>query len=108
FPYHLYGAQQDSGSAMIVSRSDHAGIEARDWRAISAGGESGTIAPDPRDPNVVYGGEVDREDLRSAQTRSVSPTLGRPGIWRSTWTLPLAFGADHALYASHQNVFRSA
>ncbi len=107
FPFRLYGAQQDSGAAMIVSRSAHAGIESRDWRPINAGGESGSIAPDPRDENVVYGGEVDREDLRTAQTRSLSPTLGRPGVWRSTWTLPLAFGIDHALYGSHQVVFRS-
>jgi photosystem II stability/assembly factor-like uncharacterized protein len=38
FPYRLYAAQQDSGSAMIVSRSAHTGIESRDWRPISAGG----------------------------------------------------------------------
>ncbi|HEX3549808.1 MAG TPA: hypothetical protein VHT53_05500, partial [Candidatus Elarobacter sp.] len=107
FPYRLYGAQQDSGAAMVVSRSAHAGIESRDWRALNAGGESGTIAPDPRDYDIVYGGEVDREDLRTGQTRAVSPTLGRPGLWRSTWTLPLAFGADHALYAAHQVVFRT-
>jgi len=107
FPYRIYGSQQDSGAAMIVSRSDHAGIEERDWRPISAGGESGTIAPDPADSNVIYGGEVDREDLRTNQTRSLSPTLGRPGVWRSEWTLPLAFGPDHALYAAHQIVFRS-
>jgi photosystem II stability/assembly factor-like uncharacterized protein len=107
FPYRIYGSQQDSGAAMIRSRSDHAGIEERDWRPISAGGESGTIAPDPADSNVVYGGEVDREDLRTNQTRSLSPTLGRPGVWRSEWTLPLAFGIDHALYAARQVIFRS-
>ena len=107
FPYRLYGAQQDSGPAMIVSRSAHVGIESRDWRPIAAGGESGSIAPDPRDEDVVYGGEVDREDLHTAQTRSVAPTLGRPGVWRSTWTLPLAFGIDRALYAAHQVVFRT-
>jgi len=107
FPYRLYGAQQDSGAAMIVSRSDHRGIEERDWRPITAGGESGSIAPDPRDTNVVYGGEVDREDLRSNQTQPVSPTAGRPGVWRSEWTQPLAFGPDHALYGAHQLIFRT-
>ncbi len=55
FPYHLYGAQQDSGAAMILARSDHRGIETRDWRPITAGGESGSIALDPRDRDVVYG-----------------------------------------------------
>ena len=107
FPFRLYGAQQDSGAAMILSRSDHAGIQERDWRPITAGGESDTIALDPAEPDVVYGGEVVREDLRSNQTRALSPTLGRPGVWRSEWTQPLAFGPDGALYAAHQAIFRS-
>jgi photosystem II stability/assembly factor-like uncharacterized protein len=107
FPYRLFGAQQDSGAATILSRSDHRGIEERDWRAITAGGESGSIAIDPGDSNIVFGGEVDREDLRTNQTRSVSPTAGVAGTWRSEWTQPLAFGADRALYAAHQIIFRS-
>jgi hypothetical protein len=41
------------------------------------------------------------------QSRVLSQTLGKPGPWRSEWTQPLAFGPDGALYASHQNVFRS-
>ncbi|MBD5654943.1 MAG: hypothetical protein IAI50_07145, partial [Candidatus Eremiobacteraeota bacterium] len=69
FPYRLFGAQQDSGAATILSRSDHRGIEQRDWRPIAAGGESGTIAIDPANSNIVFGGTVDREDLRTNQTR---------------------------------------
>jgi photosystem II stability/assembly factor-like uncharacterized protein len=107
FPYRLYGAQQDNGAAMIVSRSEHAGIQERDWRPITAGGESGTIAPDPRDNDVVYGNTVVREDLRTAQTRTVSPTTARAGVWRAEWTQPLAFGRDHALYTANQVVFRT-
>jgi photosystem II stability/assembly factor-like uncharacterized protein len=107
FPYSLYGAQQDSGAAMIRSRSDYVGIQERDWRPLTAGGESGSMAPDPADPDAVYGGFVDREDLRSNQTRSLSPTVGRPGVWRAEWTMPVAIGADHALYATRQMVFRS-
>ncbi len=107
FPYRLYGAQQDSGAAMILSRSDHAKIWARDWRPISAGGESGYVAPDPRDSNLVFGGAVDREDLRSNQTRSVSPTAGKPGPWREEWTLPLVFGRDAELYFGDQFVWRT-
>jgi len=107
FPYRLYGAQQDNGAGMIVSRSEHVGIQERDWRPITAGGESGSIAPDPRDTNVVYGNTVVREDLRTAQTRTVSPTTARPGVWRAEWTQPLAFGPDHALYTANQVVFRT-
>ncbi|MBV8748757.1 MAG: hypothetical protein JO103_03480, partial [Candidatus Eremiobacteraeota bacterium] len=108
FPYHLYGAQQDSGAAMIDSRSIHSGIEERDWRPISAGGESGSVAADPDDANVVYGNNpVMREDLRTAQTRLVAPTTGREGEWRAEWTQPMAFGRDHALYTANQVVFRT-
>ncbi len=107
FPYHLYGAQQDNGSAMILSRSDHDRIQERDWRPIAAGGEAGYIAPDPHDANVVYGGTVDREELRSNQTRNISPVAGVPGIWRDEWTLPLVFGRDDALYFGNQFVWRT-
>ncbi len=113
FPYNLYGAQQDSGAVQIVSRSDRRGIQERDWRALGAGGESGEIAPDPGDRNTAYGtvgggsDAVVREDLRTNQARTISPTLCLPGTWRSEWTQPVVFGADGALYATNQRVFRS-
>jgi photosystem II stability/assembly factor-like uncharacterized protein len=110
FPYRIFGTQQDSGAAMIVSRSDHAGIESRDWRPLSIGGENGAIAPDPTDPNTVYGfgDEVDREDLRTGQLRDISPLVGRPGVWRQTWSEPIVFSpVDRALYAANQVIFRT-
>jgi photosystem II stability/assembly factor-like uncharacterized protein len=108
FPYRLYGAQQDSGAAMIVSRSAHVGIQERDWRPVSAAGESGSVAPDPVDSNIVYGNNpMLRQDLRTGQTRLIAPTTARPGVWRAEWTQPLAFGPDHALYTANQVVFRT-
>jgi photosystem II stability/assembly factor-like uncharacterized protein len=107
FPYHIYGSQQDSGALMILSRSDHSGIEERDWRPITAGDENGALAPDPGDENTVFGSFVQREDLHDNQTRSVSPTTGVPGLWRAEWTMPLVFGTDRALYAARQSIFRS-
>ena len=110
FPYRVFGTQQDSGAAMVVSRSDHAGIESRDWRPLNVGGENGAIAPDPADPNTVYGfgDEVDREDLRTGQLRDISPLVGRPGVWRHTWSEPIVFSpVDRALYAANQVIFRT-
>jgi photosystem II stability/assembly factor-like uncharacterized protein len=108
FPYHLFGAQQDSGAAMILSRSAHRGIQERDWRPVGAGGESGSIATDPDDPNLVYGNNpVLREDLRTAQTRLLSPTTAHPGVFREEWTQPMAFGPAHTLYTANQFVFRT-
>ncbi len=53
-PYWLYGGQQDNTAVAIPSRSP-GGIGWRDWHA-PAGCESATVAVDPRNPNVTYGG----------------------------------------------------
>lgn len=111
FPYWVYGAQQDSGAAAVPSQSGdkYDGISMEQFREVSAGGESGNIAPDPDDVDTVYGGAVDRLDLKSGQTASVDPTLAYPEIYRSEWTLPLTFSPkDHkALYFGNQYLFRT-
>ncbi|HVN03367.1 MAG TPA: hypothetical protein VMT86_03055, partial [Bryobacteraceae bacterium] len=59
YPYHIYGAQQDNTTVRIASRSDgFGGIGERDWYPVG-GGESGWIAPDPRDSQIVYAGSYD-------------------------------------------------
>ena len=109
FPYRVYGAQQDSGAAGVPSRTGTAdGVDMAEFHEVTAGGESDNIAPDPDDPDTVYGGRVDKLDLKSGQTRSVDPTLAFPDHYRGTWTLPLVFGPrDHALYFGNQRVFRT-
>jgi photosystem II stability/assembly factor-like uncharacterized protein len=54
YPYWLYGGQQDNTAVAIPSRSP-GGITWRDWYA-PAGCESATVAVDPRNPNITYGG----------------------------------------------------
>ncbi len=110
FPYRIYGAQQDSGAIALPSRGNSRnGITMMQFQEVTAGGESGMIAPDPRDPDIIYGGRVDKLDLRTEQTRSVDPTLAEPGLYRNTWTLPLAFDArDHGtLYYGNQKIWRT-
>ncbi len=108
-PYWIYGAQQDSGAMSVPSRSNYASITERDWRPVPPGGESGTIAPDPHDAVIVYGGTVSRFNVGTQQNQDVSPAIGRQGMFRRVWTLPLAFSADgHTLYASHQMLFRTS
>ena len=53
FPYAVYGAQQDSGSAAVYSRTDHGEITPRDW-FLPGGSESGYIALDPNHPDIIY------------------------------------------------------
>ncbi|HJU08379.1 MAG TPA: hypothetical protein VJ727_07865 [Rhodanobacteraceae bacterium] len=110
FPYRVYGAQQDSGAVGIPSRAPYNDrISMEQFHEVTAGGESGMIAPDPDDPDIVYGGTVDKLDLKTEQTRSVDPTLADPDIYRHTWTLPLAFNAkDHrVLYFGNQKLWRT-
>ncbi len=109
FPYTVYGAQQDSGAASVPSRTGtRDGIAMPQFHEITAGGESDNIAPDPKDPDIIYGGRVARLDLRTGQTRSIDPTLGFPDLYRETWTLPLVFGPkDHALYFARQRIIRT-
>jgi photosystem II stability/assembly factor-like uncharacterized protein len=110
FPYHVYGAQQDSGAAALPSHTNTIdGITLMQFREITAGGESDNIAPDPTDPDIVYGGRVDKLDVRTQQTRSVDPTLAHPNDDRRTWTLPLVFSARNpkVLYFANQHLYRT-
>ena len=111
FPYWLYGAQQDSGAVALPSRTDSVdGITMQQFRELTAGGESGMIAPDPDHPNIVYGEKVDKLDTRTGQTRNIDPTLAYPEIHhRSAWTLPLAFSrrGKRALYFADQHLYRT-
>ncbi len=118
FPYHVYGAQQDSGSVFIISRSNDGSITFRDWHPAGAG-ESGYIAPDPSDSNIIYGGgtygELFRYDRRTGQAQIIAPSAIRNfgeahPEHRFTWTSPLVFSPQdsHTLYFGSQNVLRSA
>jgi photosystem II stability/assembly factor-like uncharacterized protein len=111
FPYRVYGAQQDSGAVGLPSANGGgANISMEQFKEVTAGGEAGMIAPDPDDPDIVYGGGVDRLDLRTDQTHSVDPTLAEPDeLYRRTWTLPLVFSRrdPKVLYYGNQKVFRT-
>ena len=74
-PYRVYGAQQDSGTVAIVSRSDDGVIDRSDWYDVG-GGEAGYIAPYPPDPNIVYAadyqGNITRFDKHIGQVKSIT------------------------------------
>src|SRR5260370_9735227 len=70
FPYYIYGAQQDNSTVGIASASANGAIDRPDWYDVG-GGESGYIAPDPTDPEIVYagsyGGEITRYDHHTGE-----------------------------------------
>jgi photosystem II stability/assembly factor-like uncharacterized protein len=111
FPYWIYGAQQDSGSVAVASRTEYRKINFRGWRPIGTGGESQYIAPDPLHSGRLFGGSfgasVSKFEMETGQDQSIPPTLAHPGNFRSTWTLPLVFSPSnpHALYYGSQQLF---
>jgi photosystem II stability/assembly factor-like uncharacterized protein len=109
FPYWVTGAQQDSGAVRVRTRGRFATITMRDWEPLCAGGESGYTAPDPLNPDIVFGGTVSRCNVQTGKTENISPEVDLPTPARHTWTLPLVFSpADpHALYFSDQYLFKT-
>ncbi len=119
FPYVVYGAQQDSGSAAVPSRTDHGQITPRDWFP-AGGSESGYMAPDPNDPNIIYlsgtYGSVDRFNKRTGLSQDITPwpalTFGSEinlRKYRDPWTPVLLFSpADsNTLYFGSQYVMKT-
>jgi photosystem II stability/assembly factor-like uncharacterized protein len=97
FPYRVCGGQQDSGSACVSSRSNDGRITFHDWHPVGIE-EYGYAAPDPLDPDLVYGGKVTRYDRRTGQIQDVAPSALRQ--YRVLRTQPLMFSPvdPHKLY----------
>jgi photosystem II stability/assembly factor-like uncharacterized protein len=119
FPYYLYGAQQDNSTVGIASASADGGIDRADWYDVG-GGESGYIAPDPTDPQIVYagsyGGDVTRFDHRTGETLAVNPWPVNPIGWaaadmkhRFQWTEPIVFSPHDpkTLYFAGEMIFKT-
>ena len=119
FPYTVYGTQQDSGGIAVMSRTDHGQIDARDWFS-PGGSESGYIAPDPNDPNILYltgtYGSVSRFDRRTSFSQDITPwpfpIWGTEIVerrYRDPWTPVLLFSPvdKKTLYLGTQFVMKT-
>ncbi|HZO92440.1 MAG TPA: hypothetical protein VFB22_01630 [Candidatus Baltobacteraceae bacterium] len=108
FPYRLYGGQQESGSAEVLSRGNDGAITFRDWHPVGEE-EYGYVAPDPLHPWLIYGGKVTRYDERSGQVREVGPVVSWRGNpqYRFRRTAPLAFSPadERTLYLGANVLF---
>jgi hypothetical protein len=110
FPYYVYSAQQDSGTAAVPSRSDYGEITYRDWAPTGAF-EFCYIVPDPADPNFVYAGGWYGTVLRYDKTTGqIVHLLVRTPKYRTAQMAPIAFSPQdpHALYAGAQYVLKSS
>ncbi len=88
FPYRVCGGQQDSGSACVSSRGNDGQITFRDWQPVQIS-EYGEAAPDPKNPDLVYGGSRNNVSLfnrKTGQTKNVGPNLAVPDATGTTYT----------------------
>jgi photosystem II stability/assembly factor-like uncharacterized protein len=118
-PYRVYGAQQDSGTVGIVSRSDDGSIGYSDWYDVG-GGEAGYIAPYPADPDIVYAadyqGNITRYDRHIGQVKAITeqPELsdahGAANLeHRFQWTAPVLISPHdpNTLYHGGEVLFKT-
>lgn len=119
FPYRIYGAQQDNSTIRIFHRTDRGALDERSWES-TAGGESGHLAPDPLNPDIVYGGSyggyLTREDHRTGESRSINVWPDNPMGYgagdlklRFQWNFPIFFSPNNPrqLYAAANVLFRT-
>jgi len=116
FPYRIYGAQQDNSTIRILHRTDGNSIGERDWEE-TAGGESGHLAVDPQDNDVVYGGSYDglleRLNHNTNENRSINAWPDNPmghgaegAKYRFQWNFPIFFSPHNPkkMYAASQHL----
>lgn len=119
FPYRLYGAQQDNSTLSVPSRWEETLDPIQNWYDVG-GGESGHIAVDPRNPNIIYAGtyigQITRKDREKGHTRDVvaypqmhDGTAPRDIKYRFQWNAPIRLSPHNpdVLYHCSQYVHRS-
>jgi hypothetical protein len=93
FPYRVCAGQQESGSVCVSSRGNDGVITFREWHPVGVI-EYGYVAPDPRDPDVVYGagrGQVSKWHRGTGQVEIVTPAPPAAGQYRADRTQPIMF-----------------
>ncbi len=100
WPYRVYGAQQDNSTISVPVRGGRGFRQVvPDWYPVG-GCESGHIAVDPRDPDVIYagcyGGSIQRTNRKTGEVRQILhyPQLqlgqaARDLKYRFQWNAPI-------------------
>jgi photosystem II stability/assembly factor-like uncharacterized protein len=93
FVYRVCGGQQDSGSACVDSRSMDGEITFHDWHPVDVQ-EYGIAAPDPKDPDKVFGSmrtNVSLWNRKTGQITYVGPDATERGTTynRNVRTMPI-------------------
>lgn len=117
-PYHVCGAQQDNTTICVSSAPGGRGGRGGMAPYTAGGGESGYIAPDPKNANIIYAGSqgalLTRFDRRTNYSKDVQvyPLFfsgenagSLPERWQ--WTYPIVFSpvSPEILYTSSQHLW---
>ncbi len=111
FPYRVCGGQQESGSVCILTRGNDGEITFRDWHPVGVI-EYGYVAPDPLDPDIIYGGgrsEVSKFYFSTGQVQNVTPIPLRNPKYRTDRSEPTMFSPvdPHILYYASNVLFKT-
>ena len=111
FPYKVCAGQQESGSVCTLSRGNDGEITFRDWHPVGAI-EYGYVAPDPLDPDIIYGAgrtEVSRYHWSTGQVQNVTPIPLRSDKYRADRTEPVMFSPldPHTMYYAANVLFKT-
>jgi photosystem II stability/assembly factor-like uncharacterized protein len=111
FPYRVCAGQQESGSVCIASRGNDGEITERDWHPVGVI-EYGYVAPDPLDPDVIYGAgrnEVSKFHCSTGQLQNVTPIPVRGPDARVDRSEPLMFSPldAHTLYYASNRLYET-
>ena len=109
FPYRVYGAQQDSGTAGVLSRSGYGEILLQDWYSVG-GFEYAYITPDPLHPDYVYSTGWYESVVRfNKSTGEIATLFERGKKYRGSDMPPLVFSPQDpsVLYLGMQMVLKT-
>jgi photosystem II stability/assembly factor-like uncharacterized protein len=111
FPYRVCAGQQESGSVCISTRGNDGAINFRDWHPVGVI-EYGYVAPDPLDPDTIYGGgrtEVTKFHWHTGEVQDITPIPLRNAKYRANRTEPLMFSPvdPHLLYYATNVLFKT-
>ena len=111
FPYRVCGGQQESGSVCISSRGNDGAITDREWHPVGVI-EYGYVAPDPLDPDIIYGGgrsDVSKFHRSTGQVQNVTPIPLRDAKYRTNRSEPTMFSSldPHTLYYASNILFKT-
>jgi photosystem II stability/assembly factor-like uncharacterized protein len=111
FPYRVCGGQQESGSVCILTRGNDGEITFREWHPVGVI-EYGYVAPDPLNPDLIYGGgrsEVSKFHWSTGEVQNITPIPLRSPKYRTDRTEPLMFSPvdPHILYYASNVLFKT-